>query len=73
LKAKIFGEKVKMGRSVKLGENAVIKGNDINIEDDVSIGNNTLISAQKIHIGLEQRLRKTAKSSKCPEKYQSFL
>jgi acetyltransferase-like isoleucine patch superfamily enzyme len=51
LKGKILGEKLKLEKSVKLGENSVLKGKEIKIEDNVSIGNNTVISAQKIYIG----------------------
>jgi acetyltransferase-like isoleucine patch superfamily enzyme len=72
LKAKILGEKVKMARSVTLGENTVIKGKDIEIEDDVSIGNNTVISAQKIHIGFGTAIEENCKIFKVSGEITEF-
>ena len=72
MKAKVLGEKVKLGRSVKLGENAVIKGKEIKIEDDVSIGNNTVISAQKIYIGFGTAIEENCKIFKVSGETSEF-
>jgi acetyltransferase-like isoleucine patch superfamily enzyme len=64
LKGKIIGKNVTLGKSIKLGENAVIEGKEIQIEDNVSIGNNTVILAQNIHIGFGTAIEDNCKIRK---------
>jgi acetyltransferase-like isoleucine patch superfamily enzyme len=48
---KVIGEEVKIGKSVSIGKNTLIKGNKVCIEDNVTIGDNCMISAENIIIG----------------------
>jgi acetyltransferase-like isoleucine patch superfamily enzyme len=59
--ARVEGQKVNVAKSVKVGEGVVIKGKDIDIEDNVTIGNNTTISADIIHIGFGSKIEENSK------------
>jgi len=47
----IEGKNTNISESSSLGKNVSIRGDDITIEDGVVVGDNTKISARKIHIG----------------------
>jgi len=59
--SKIEGEKVKLGKFIKIGKNTLIKGKEIFIEDKVIIGDNTTISAEQIHIGFGSKIEENCK------------
>ncbi len=58
---RVRGKKVRVGKSLILGENASIKADIITIEDNVKIGNNTRISAQHIHLGFGSEIEENCK------------
>jgi len=59
--SKVEGEKVKLGKSIKVGKNTFIKGKEICIEDNVVIGDNTIISAKNIYIGFGSKIEENCK------------
>lgn len=58
---KIKGEKVKLGKCIKIGKHTVIEGKEIYVEDNVIIGDNTMISAKNIYIGFGTRIEENCK------------
>ena len=63
---------MKLGKLVKLGKEVVIKGKEIRIEDNVSIGNNTTISAQKIYMGFGTTIEENCKILKVSGEMAEF-
>jgi UDP-3-O-[3-hydroxymyristoyl] glucosamine N-acyltransferase len=47
--SRVEGEKVSLGKSFKIGTDTSIKGKQIQIEDKVTIGSNTMISADHLN------------------------
>ena len=64
MEAQIVGENVKLGKSIKLGENVIIQGKEIRIEDNASVGKNTIIMARKISIGFGTVIEENCKIRK---------
>lgn len=59
--ARVEGQKVSVAKSVKLGEDVVIRGKEIDIEENVTIGYSTTISADIIHIGYGSKIEENSK------------
>jgi acetyltransferase-like isoleucine patch superfamily enzyme/uncharacterized protein (UPF0248 family) len=72
LEGKIVGENVKLGKSVKLGANVLIEGKEVRIEDNASVGNDTVIRARKISIGFGTTVEENCKIHKVSGEMEEF-
>jgi acetyltransferase-like isoleucine patch superfamily enzyme len=72
LKGKVLAENLKLGKSVKLGENIIIQGKDVRIEDNTSVGNGTIIQAQKIAIGFGSTIEENCRIRKVSGQMEEF-
>jgi len=59
--ARIDGQKKTIARTAKFGENVVITGKEVIIEDNVIIGHDTTISADFIHVGFGSKIEENSK------------
>ena len=72
MKGKVLAENLKLGKSVKLGENIIIQGKDVRIEDNTSVGNGTIIQAQKIAIGFGSTIEENCRIRKVSGQMEEF-
>jgi len=59
--ARVEGLKVNVAKSAKLAEDVLVKGKEVNIEDNVTIAHGTTISADFIHVGFGSKIEENSK------------
>lgn len=72
MEGKILAENLELGKSIKLGKNVIIQGKDIRIEDNTSVGNGTIIQAQKITIGFGSTIEENCRIRKVSGQMEEF-
>jgi len=52
----VEGDRVRLGKNFRVGKNTIVRGREVLIEDNVSIGNATTISADYVHVGFGSKI-----------------